>query len=289
MRLAGAHNVLNATAALAMARELGVTDDALADGLRSFDGAGRRMELIADTAAVTIYDDYGHHPTEVRAAIDAVRQRVGARRLWTVFEPHMYSRTALLLDEFSTAFPMLMRSSSPTSSRAVTRRRRWPRPRRRHSPTRSSARPDTAIATGDRRRHDRLRRGAPGRRDAVLVMGPESRTASPAASRNAWRGSTIVTGARSAILGLLLAIAVTIAYRRIVSLVNASGARDQPATLLILLLAAFLGVLTAVATRMLRLPGATPPRCWCSAGRSSRSSLPPSPAPPPASSAALAR
>jgi len=104
MRLAGAHNVLNATAALAMARELGVADDALADGLRSFDGAGRRMELIADTAAVTIYDDYGHHPTEVRAAIDAVRQRVGARRLWTVFEPHMYSRTALLLDEFSTAF-----------------------------------------------------------------------------------------------------------------------------------------------------------------------------------------
>jgi len=104
MRLAGAHNVLNATAALAMARELGVTDDALADGLRSFDGAGRRMELIADTAAVTIYDDYGHHPTEVRAAIDAVRQRVGARRLWTVFEPHMYSRTALLLDAFATAF-----------------------------------------------------------------------------------------------------------------------------------------------------------------------------------------
>ena len=104
MRLAGAHNVLNATAALAMARELGVADDALADGLRVFDGAGRRMELIADTAAVTIYDDYGHHPTEVRAAIDAVRQRVGARRLWTVFEPHMYSRTALLLDAFSTAF-----------------------------------------------------------------------------------------------------------------------------------------------------------------------------------------
>lgn len=68
-----------------------------------------------------------------------------------------------------------------------------------------------------------------------------------------------MTGARSAILGLLLAIAVTIAYRGIVSLVNASGARDQPATLLILLLAAFLGVLTAVATRMLRLPGATAP------------------------------
>jgi len=68
-----------------------------------------------------------------------------------------------------------------------------------------------------------------------------------------------VTGARSALLGLVLAITVTIAYQAIVSLVNASGARDQPATLLILLLAAFLGVLTAVATRMLRLPGATAP------------------------------
>ena len=54
---------------------------------------------------MTIYDDYGHHPTEVRAAIAAARQRVGEnRRLWAVFEPHMYSRTALLLDAFSTAF-----------------------------------------------------------------------------------------------------------------------------------------------------------------------------------------
>jgi UDP-N-acetylmuramate--alanine ligase len=103
--LAGEHNVLNATAALAMARTLGADLDRLADGLRSFAGAGRRMELIADTAAVTIYDDYGHHPTEVRAALAAARQKVGTdRRLWAVFEPHMYSRTALLLDEFATAF-----------------------------------------------------------------------------------------------------------------------------------------------------------------------------------------
>jgi UDP-N-acetylmuramate--alanine ligase len=62
------------------------------------------MELIADTAGVIVYDDYGHHPTEVRAALAAARQRVGDRRLWAVFEPHMYSRTALLLDEFATAF-----------------------------------------------------------------------------------------------------------------------------------------------------------------------------------------
>ena len=66
-------------------------------------------------------------------------------------------------------------------------------------------------------------------------------------------------GARSVVLGALLAVAVTVAYQLIVRLVDASGARDQPAVVLILLLSAFLGVLTAVATRMLRLPGATAP------------------------------
>jgi hypothetical protein len=68
-----------------------------------------------------------------------------------------------------------------------------------------------------------------------------------------------VIGVRAAVLGVLLALAVTIAYQGIVELVRVSGARDQPATVLILLLSAFLGVLTAVATRTLRLPGATAP------------------------------
>jgi hypothetical protein len=68
-----------------------------------------------------------------------------------------------------------------------------------------------------------------------------------------------VIGVRSVVLGALLALAVTVAYQLIVDLVEASGARDQPAIILILLLSAFLGVLTAVGTRMLRLPGATAP------------------------------
>jgi UDP-N-acetylmuramate--alanine ligase len=102
--LAGEHNVLNATAALALARELGAALERLAEGLRTFPGAERRLELIADTAGVIVFDDYGHHPTEVRATIAAARQRVGERRLWAVFEPHMYSRTALLFDEFAGAF-----------------------------------------------------------------------------------------------------------------------------------------------------------------------------------------
>lgn len=104
MALAGEHNVRNATAALMLARGLGAQLDALQEGLRTFGGAGRRMELIADTPRVTVYDDYGHHPTEVRAALAAARQKVGRRRLWAVFEPHMYSRTALLLDEFARSF-----------------------------------------------------------------------------------------------------------------------------------------------------------------------------------------
>jgi UDP-N-acetylmuramate--alanine ligase len=102
--LAGAHNVLNATAALTLARELGAPLEALGEGLRTFPGAGRRMELIADTAGVIVYDDYAHHPTEVRATLAAMRQKVGERRLWAIFEPHMYSRTTLFLDEFSRAF-----------------------------------------------------------------------------------------------------------------------------------------------------------------------------------------
>jgi UDP-N-acetylmuramate--alanine ligase len=102
--LAGAHNVLNATAALTMGRELGAPLEALEEGLRAFPGAGRRMELIADTAGVIVYDDYAHHPTEVHATLAAARQKVGERRLWAVFEPHMYSRTALLFDEFAAAF-----------------------------------------------------------------------------------------------------------------------------------------------------------------------------------------
>jgi len=105
MSLAGEHNVMNATGALVLARALGADLGLLAEGLRTFAGAGRRMELIADTAAVTIYDDYGHHPTEVRAALAAARQKVGRdRRLWAVFEPHMYSRTALFMDAFATSF-----------------------------------------------------------------------------------------------------------------------------------------------------------------------------------------
>lgn len=102
--LAGAHNVLNATAALVTAVELGCAPESLVTPLEAFHGAARRLELIADTAGVLVFDDYAHHPSEVRAALAGVRQRVGRRRLWAVIEPHTYSRTRALFDDYSAAF-----------------------------------------------------------------------------------------------------------------------------------------------------------------------------------------
>jgi UDP-N-acetylmuramate--alanine ligase len=102
--LAGAHNVLNAIGALTLARELGIGPEALEGALEGFSGAARRLELIADTAGVLVYDDYAHHPTEVRAALAAARQRVGDRRLWAVIEPHTFARTRAMFDEYAEAF-----------------------------------------------------------------------------------------------------------------------------------------------------------------------------------------
>ncbi|MGH2463614.1 MAG: UDP-N-acetylmuramate--L-alanine ligase [Candidatus Limnocylindria bacterium] len=103
-RLAGAHNVHNAVGALVMARELGIDPEALQGALEGFSGASRRLELIADTAGVLVFDDYAHHPTEVRAALAGARQRVGERRLWAVIEPHTYARTRAMFQEYSEAF-----------------------------------------------------------------------------------------------------------------------------------------------------------------------------------------
>jgi UDP-N-acetylmuramate--alanine ligase len=102
--LAGAHNVLNAVGAFTLARELGIGLEALQDGLAGFSGAARRLELIADTAGVLVFDDYAHHPTEVRAALAGARQRVGGRRLWAVIEPHTFARTRAMFDAYAEAF-----------------------------------------------------------------------------------------------------------------------------------------------------------------------------------------
>jgi UDP-N-acetylmuramate--alanine ligase len=87
-----------------MAHELGIGPEALQEALEGFSGASRRLELIADTAGVLVFDDYAHHPTEVRAALEGARQRVGDRRLWAVIEPHTFARTRAMFDEYASAF-----------------------------------------------------------------------------------------------------------------------------------------------------------------------------------------
>jgi UDP-N-acetylmuramate--alanine ligase len=103
MPTAGRHNAANALCVAGAALRLGVPPEALVSALGSFPGVGRRLERIGEAAGVVIYDDYGHHPTAIRATIAAVRQREPDRRVWAVYEPLTYHRTAALLDAFAAA------------------------------------------------------------------------------------------------------------------------------------------------------------------------------------------
>lgn len=99
----GRHNVLNALAAIALAEEVGVSFDRIDEALTSFRGARRRFESKRTSEFVTVIDDYGHHPTEIAATIQTARSQ-HAGRLICLFQPHRYSRTQLLRDEFGTCF-----------------------------------------------------------------------------------------------------------------------------------------------------------------------------------------
>jgi UDP-N-acetylmuramate--alanine ligase len=100
----GRHNVLNALAAVIIGQELGIPFNQIAVGLGGFEGVGRRMEMKGDVNGITVIDDYGHHPTEVRATLSALKERYPERRLVVVFQPHRYSRTQSLFKEFSESF-----------------------------------------------------------------------------------------------------------------------------------------------------------------------------------------
>jgi UDP-N-acetylmuramate--alanine ligase len=101
----GRHNVLNARAALAGLRLAGFDEDAAAAALAEFPGVRRRLELKGQRNGARIYDDYAHHPTEVRAALEALRE-LGPRRLLAVFQPHLYSRTKAFADELGEALSL---------------------------------------------------------------------------------------------------------------------------------------------------------------------------------------
>ena len=105
LNLPGRHNVLNALAAIAVAQELGVDDEAIKRALDGFGGIARRFQIHAETPSpagpVMMVDDYGHHPREVAATLGALRQGWPERRLVVLFQPHRYTRTHDLLDDFA--------------------------------------------------------------------------------------------------------------------------------------------------------------------------------------------
>lgn len=103
LHVPGRHNVLNATAAVAIAHQLEVPPDKIMEGLRHFRGVDRRFQQRGQVRGVSVVDDYGHHPTEIRATLAAARECTQGR-VHVVFQPHRYTRTRDLLDEFATAF-----------------------------------------------------------------------------------------------------------------------------------------------------------------------------------------
>ena len=103
LHVPGRHNVLNATAAVAIAHQLEIDPAKIAEGIRHFRGVDRRFQLRGQGRGVTVVDDYGHHPTEIRATLAAARE-CGYRHIHVVFQPHRYTRTHDLLDQFGAAF-----------------------------------------------------------------------------------------------------------------------------------------------------------------------------------------
>lgn len=97
----GQHNVRNAKAAFVVANKLGVSKEKILSGLKNFTGTWRRFEKIGETAAgALVYDDYGHHPTEIKATLEAAREKFPKERIFAVFQPHLYSRTKEHFTEF---------------------------------------------------------------------------------------------------------------------------------------------------------------------------------------------
>jgi UDP-N-acetylmuramate--alanine ligase len=105
LRVPGRHNILNATAAVAIACQLDIPADKIAQGLANFNGVDRRFQLRGKANGITVVDDYGHHPTEISATLAAARE-CGYNKIHVIFQPHRFSRTRDLLVEFGTAFTL---------------------------------------------------------------------------------------------------------------------------------------------------------------------------------------
>lgn len=106
LRIPGLHNVMNAVAAAAMCQELGVSPHDLREGLWDFRGVKRRFETVGSWRGRLLIDDYAHHPTAVRAVIDAARREYPGRKIWCAFQPHQVSRTVALQSDFTTSLAL---------------------------------------------------------------------------------------------------------------------------------------------------------------------------------------
>lgn len=104
IRMPGRHNILNALASIGVGLHLGIPFNHIAGAINKFEGVGRRLEIKGEKNAITVIDDYGHHPTEVDATIRAVKHFWPKRRLWVLFQPHRYTRTKNLYGEFGKSF-----------------------------------------------------------------------------------------------------------------------------------------------------------------------------------------
>ncbi|MHC4641444.1 MAG: UDP-N-acetylmuramate--L-alanine ligase, partial [Planctomycetota bacterium] len=104
--LPGTHNILNALAVVAMAINIGLDPAQVLALLPGFTGIDRRLMLKAQVGQITVLDDYAHHPTEIRASLAAIRQRYEPKRIFCIFQPHQYSRTRFLLNDFSESFKL---------------------------------------------------------------------------------------------------------------------------------------------------------------------------------------
>jgi UDP-N-acetylmuramate--alanine ligase len=104
LNLPGIHNVYNAMASVAVGFELGIPFETVKAALETVEGVQRRLEIKGDVNGITIVDDYGHHPTEIKTTLQAAKEAWPDRRMVVVFQPHRYSRTRALFDEFTRSF-----------------------------------------------------------------------------------------------------------------------------------------------------------------------------------------
>ena len=102
----GKHNIMNALAVIAMAVKLGLEPERIFKLLPGFKGIDRRLMLKGQFHGITVLDDYAHHPTEIKASLAAIRQKYQLKHIWCVFQPHQYSRTRFLLDDFAESFKL---------------------------------------------------------------------------------------------------------------------------------------------------------------------------------------